>query len=163
MKTQSRYAADASSYLFGSILSISAADLWILLALSVILTVFFLCFRRSLLVLIFDAAYGQAMKMPMETLYFALILMLAGSVLSMVKIIGAVLVEGLLILPAMTASLLASNYRKQLGLSFLFAALSLFLGLFLSATPLSLPPGAAVVASGFIFWVLALIFKRKGG
>jgi len=160
IKTQNQYAVNASSYLFGSILSITALDLGVLTFLMLLLVFFFVFFKKEIVLMIFDPVYGQAIKMPIQKIYIFLVLILAGAVLSMVKIIGAVLVEGLLVLPALTASLWAKNYKQQLGFSFLFSALALFIGLFISATPLEWPPGASVIASGFFFFLLSFLLKK---
>lgn len=161
IKLSKSYSGDIFSYLFGSILAIDAFDLLLLGGIALLTLLSFSLFFKRFLLLIFDPAYGQTLKIPVRIYHTFLILILSIAIISMVKIVGTILVEGLLILPALSGYFLSKNYRQQLFYSFLFSFLSIFGGIFISASPLSLPSGPAIILTACLFLILGFIFRKR--
>jgi zinc transport system permease protein len=146
------YQPELVSFLFGSILAVSPLDLVVMTGLSVVILAWLLSnFRRlTFMSLSEDAARVSGVSVEAQTslLYVALAL---ATVLG-VRVLGAVMVSALLIIPAATARLLTHSFR---AFSFVAAGVSLgavLVGLVASYL-LNLPAGAAVVlvAAGVFF------------
>lgn len=152
---------DVFSYLFGSILSIGTNDLIFLGIVCICCMVIFGVFFKKFLILIFDPAYGKAIKIPVKLFHIVLIVFLSASILSMIKVAGTILVEGLLIIPALSGYLIARNYKDQLIYSFIFSFLSIFGGIFLSAFVRFLPSGPAIILTGCLILALCFIFRKR--
>lgn len=156
------YQPELVSFLFGSILAVSPLDLLVMAGLSSVILVWLTAnFRRlTFMSLSEDAARVSGVSVETQTslLYVALAL---ATVLG-VRVLGAVMVSALLIIPAATARLMTHSFRTY---SLVAAAVSLgsvLTGLVLSYL-LDLPAGAAVVlvaAAAFFLAALSRLQKR---
>lgn len=151
------YQQDLFGYLFGNVLAISSAELLALAALGVgILAVVGTSFQRHLFVA-FDEEVARAYGHRVGLLDTMLIALLAATVMLGVRLVGVLLIEALLVVPAASAALWAAHYRAQLVLSTLLAVGSGLAGLAL-AYRFDLAAGGtiALVAVAAFFVSLAL-------
>ena len=154
------YQPDLVSYLFGSILSIQTADLWITAAITaIILTWIFISFRGLTYASLAEesaAVSGVLVKWHTMILYISLAL---ATVLG-VKMLGIVLVSALLILPPATSRLLSKNFRQYFSFSVIISELTILFGL-LASFYFDLPSGATIVLVGTgLFGGTALLVKK---
>lgn len=118
---QRGYQQDLFGYLFGNVLAISCGDLILLGVLgAVVLAGLALAFRP--LFAAFDEEVARAYGHPVDGLNAALLLLLAATVVIGVRLVGVILVEAPLVIPAATAALWAGHYRGQLALSMALGA-----------------------------------------
>ena len=71
------FAPDLSAYLFGNILTINQADLWMLGILALILTGFFYLFIRPIVYIAFDREFARSQKIPVEIFEYVLMMFIA--------------------------------------------------------------------------------------
>lgn len=157
-----RYMSNIFSYLFGSILSITAGDI-VLMAVYCIATVVLLgLFFRHLLFISLDESIARVSGVPVDFLHYLLLVLIAVVTVASIKLVGIILVSALLVLPAATARQLARTYRPMLLISVGTGLISLFTGLALSYT-FDLPSGATIVlcACALFFLGFALSPKRR--
>ncbi|MFK7160682.1 metal ABC transporter permease [Marinospirillum sp. MEB164] len=150
--------------LFGSILTVRDFDLLIMAIISgACLILLFLGGNRALLASLSpDLAHIRGWKVSVYDYAFVLIIALV--TVASVKIVGAILVGALLLIPATTARLISRNGREFFGFSVLFSTLSCFLGILLPmAGALPIPSGAAIVLIASILFFFALIYRRWRG
>ncbi len=146
------YQQDLFGYLFGNVLAISGIELAALLAIgAVILGLLAWTFPRHLFVA-FDEEIARAYGHPVAALDTLLLVLLAATVMVGVRLVGVLLIEALLVVPAAAAALWAANWRAQLLLSAAFATASGAAGLAI-AWWLDLAAGGtiALVAVGLFF------------
>ncbi len=92
---------------------------------------------------------------------YLFVLLIALMTVASVKVIGAILVGALLLIPATAARLVSRSGAQFFWLSVLFSTLSCFLGILVPmAGALPLPSGAAIVMFASLFFVLALGYRR---
>jgi zinc transport system permease protein len=145
------YQVDLFGYLFGNILSVSLGDLWLLAAIALFaLTGIGLLFKELLFVA-FDEEVARASGLPVTALSFLLLTCLALAVVASIRVVGIILVEALLVIPAAIGYQLAQGYRAMLCISVLSAVLSAVAGLFISYF-FNVAAGATIVL------VLTLVF-----
>jgi ABC-type Mn2+/Zn2+ transport system permease subunit len=144
---------DLFGYLFGNVLTLSTGELATLaLAGATVLLLLALRFR-DLLFVAFDAEAARAYGHPVTALNGLLLVLLAVTVVIGVRLVGLLLVQALLVVPAATASLWLDDFRHQLLAAALLGAGSGVLGLALAFT-LDLAAGASialVAVTGFLF------------
>src|SRR3989339_2152394 len=58
------YAPNLMSYLFGSILTVSTGEIWLMLALAIIIILFFTFFYRTILYIAFDEDFAKTSDLP---------------------------------------------------------------------------------------------------
>ena len=97
------YANPAMEYLFGQILLVSARDLWLVLAMNLVVAVVGLGFHNKLLAVCFDEEFAELRGLPVKRYYLLLLCLTALTVVLLVRVVGIVLVIALLTLPAAVA------------------------------------------------------------
>ncbi len=152
------YAADAISYLFGSILAVTALDLWLIAGVALVVVFLITLFFKELLATSFDPELARASGIPEGFLYYLLLAMIALGIVAAIKIVGVILVSALLVLPAATARQWSLNYRTVLGLSLGFGLVSAVGGLVISYW-LDTPSGATIVLLATVIFLISLLFS----
>jgi len=150
---------DLFSYLFGSILTIDLMDLVLvsLLGLSVLLFIGF--FRRELLSMVFDEEDSRIMGIPTRGLSMVFDLLVAVTIVLSIKVIGAILVVALLVLPGLCALRLNFSFRKTLLAAVGFSILSTTVGIMLSAV-FNVVTAGVIVFVLVLFFLLTLLYKK---
>lgn len=155
------YYPELMSLLFGNILAVTGTDLWILGTVGAVISLFLIFFFKELLFLCFDQEAATAAGIPTTFLYYALLTVIALTIVVSVKILGIVLASALLVIPAITGYELARNYRGVLAVSLLAGVTATVGGLVLSYG-LDLPSGATIVlCSAFLFFTAMLVSPRR--
>ncbi|HEY3344818.1 MAG TPA: metal ABC transporter permease [Anaerolineaceae bacterium] len=156
------YAVDLSHILFGNVLGVSPADLWMtaLLGLVVLGTVFL--FYKQFLVISFDPTLATTLGLKAGALRMLMLILLALTVVVSLQTVGVGLVAAMLITPAATAYLLTRRLPTMMAVSAAIGAVSSLVGLYLSYY-LNIASGAAVVLTATAFFLVAfLAAPRKG-
>ena len=151
------FAPDLSAYLFGNILTINTTDIWILVTLCVLLTVFFACFLNSIIYIAFDREYARSQRIPVVLFEYILMMFIALTIVACLRMIGIVLVISLLTLPQMTANLFTHSFKRIIWLSIIIGYMGCLGGLFLSYQ-MQVPSGAAII----FFSILVYAFCKVG-
>jgi zinc transport system permease protein len=147
------------SVLFGSLLTVTDADLLLLLAVGVLVAILLLRqYNRLLLDSLNPPLSSVAGNDSAFLEYFFAILLTVAIVVSL-KIIGALLVEALVVVPAAAARNVARSTRSYLLWSVAIAFLAGAGGLGIS-TQLLVPTGGAVVLAVSTIFFLTLIATR---
>ena len=126
------FTPDLSSYLFGNILTITTSDIAMLGILSVILAVFFGLFLRAIIAIAFDREFARSQHLPVALFEYLLMMFIALTIVSCLRMVGIVLVISLLTLPQMTANLFTNSFKRIIWLSILIGYVSCIGGLFFS-------------------------------
>jgi zinc transport system permease protein len=155
----STYQVDLFGYLFGNILAVSANDLWLLGGIAVVVLGVVGLLFKELLFVAFDEEVARANGLPVTPLYFVLLGCLALAVVAAIRVVGIVLVEALLVIPAAIGYQLAQGYRAMLCLSVATAVLSAIVGLFVSYV-LNIAAGATIVLVLTLLFLVALAVGR---
>jgi len=139
------------NYLFGSILTITVADLLIVSSLSAFVLLFIGFYRRELLAMIFDEEDSKIKGIPTNRLTIIFDLLTAITIVLSIKVIGTILVVALLVIPGMCALKLNLSFKKTLMATILFSTISTIMGILISAM-------FNVVTAGIIVFVLVSVF-----
>ena len=143
------YTFDLSGYLFGNILGINTADLWIASALMIVFLFLYFGFFQKLLFASLDERAASTAGVNTNMLESVLLAFLALVIVVSIKMVGIILVSALVVLPASFGLLCAKNYRQVLIISAIYAMVIMTGGLFLSFF-LNTPAGATIVVLGSI-------------
>jgi manganese/iron transport system permease protein len=162
MSTIEGYTADLFSFLFGNILGMSTADLWVAGGLvAVVLLAVLLCYKELLLVS-FDPVVAQAMGYPVHALDYLLLSLVAITIVVAIQAVGIVLVVALLVTPSATAYLLTERFFRMMIFGVLVSGAAVVLGLYLSFF-LNVASGAAIVLVSTALFFATLGLRRLAG
>ena len=148
--------------LFGDILAVTTQDILIIwFGGLIILGILFYIWKSIFAATVnYDLAAAEGMKPDLSNFIFTLLL--AGVIGISIKMIGALLITGLLLIPAATARSLSSNPHQMVILSILVGIISVILGLF-SSLELNTASGPSIIVAALVLFILSLIsFKRSG-
>jgi zinc transport system permease protein len=148
------YNVDLMSYLFGSILTVPDSDIWMMLAVGVMIISVVAYFYHDYLAISYDEEFAQIRGVPVKALYFLLIGMLAVSIVLIIQVVGLILVIALFTIPPY----IAEKYSKSLYVMMVFSSLLSILftvtGLWLSYA-YNLTSGASIIlvaGTGFLIF-----------
>ena len=158
----SRVPVDLTHFLFGNILGISNADLWIIYAVGFLVAGCLVGFQRGLLLALFEPTVAQSLGVPVARLNYLLITLIILAMIASLQAVGVVLSVGLLVLPAATVYLLSDSYRALSWYGGLLGAGGACVGLLLSYWT-DVPSGPAIVLVLGVGFVGALVFSPKYG
>ncbi len=153
---------DLSGYLFGSILSLSRTDLWLSVVLCGIVLVLFIVFYNKLFTVTFDEAFARATGTNTGLYNTLLAVLTAITVVLGMRLMGTLLISGLIIFPSLSAMRVCRNFRSVVCASAIVSVVCVLLGL--SASYLfDLPAGASVVMVNIAVFALACLtaFGKK--
>lgn len=153
---------DLGHFLFGNVLGLGDADLWITYGLSFFIVLVLAIFQRQLLLSIFDPAVAASIGIRVAWFDYLLIALMVMAMIASLQAVGVVMSLGLLILPAATLYLLTDSYAVMLwGGAFLGTGGAVF-GLLLSYW-VNLPSGPAIVMVLSALFVAAYLFGPRYG
>lgn len=155
------YNVDLMSYLFGSILTVAKMDLWFMLSLNMVLLLIVFVFYKEFLAMSYDEEFSFVVGIPVRTLYFILLGMIALSVVMIIKIVGIILVIALISIPPYIAEKHTTSLGKMMILSSILGVFFTLIGLWLSYR-YDLTSGATIImVAGVAFFIsLASDFLR---
>ena len=159
------YAPNLMSYLFGSILTVSTGEIWLMAGLSLILTAFFAVMYRMILYVAFNEEFAKATGLPVNRINYIMISLIALTIVLNIRVVGIILIMSLLTVPQATANLFTNDFKKMMFLSVLFAFLGSFSGLLISFFA-DIPSGASIIFTLVILfslmkWLNLLLAKRR--
>ena len=141
------------SYLFGSILTITEAEMWVLITLSIVFIAVLLCFWRPLLTLVFDSEFLKTR--PHAVFYEILFMILIALVVGIsIKVIGGLLIGALLVIPVLVAQPFGYSFRQNVILSIIINIIAVVIGI-LSSFYLDVPASSGIVISLILLFALS--------
>ena len=154
---------DLFHILFGNILAVQDLDMWITIAVGLLVLLIIFLFFKQLLITSFDPLLAQAMGMPVRFYHYLLMILLTLVSVTAMQSVGTILIVAMLITPAATAYLYANSLKTMIFLSSGLGALSSLIGLFIGYT-YNLAVGSSIVlTSAAIFAISFVIAPKQGG
>lgn len=137
--------------LFGNILGVSWWDVLESAAIALVVTFIIVAFRSDFLVYAFDPMHARAIALPVRTLHYGLLAILALTIVGALKAVGIILAIALLVAPGAIAFLLTQRFDRMLGVATMIAATSSVLGTYLSFFIDSAPAPTIVLIMSIVF------------
>ncbi|NCB02513.1 MAG: metal ABC transporter permease [Spirochaetia bacterium] len=141
----------------GNILLMNNIDLFLTIFLGIVVILFFTITYREIQLILLNPELAQVLGVPVKMMMNLIFIILGFSVATALKLVGALLVDALLFLPAVAALRISKNFFSTLLLTSLFGFLTAFLG-FLVALFFSLPIGASSALVSTLILALVYLF-----
>ena len=149
-----------NSFLFGSIVTISREQVLFLLAITVIVVILYLIFKRPMYVLTFDEETAFTAGLPVRIMSVAFNVVTGVTIAIVMPIVGALLVSAILILPAAISMRFSKNFNGVILIGIVVALIGMFGGLTTSYY-LGTPPGATITLLYIALFMLSLVKNKK--
>ena len=147
---------DLMGLLFGDILAVTIEDLALVwFGGFVILGILYFIWKSLFSATVnFDLSAAEGMKPEVSNLIFTLLL--AGVIALSIKMIGALLITGLLLIPAATARNISNSPNQMVFLATLVGVISVIAGLFTSLE-LNTSSGPTIIVVALILFIISLV------
>lgn len=152
------YAPNMMSYLFGSILTVSYMQIYLIFALGVLTIAFFAIFYRPIFYIAFDTEYARTHNLPVKIFNRLLMCLVALAIVLSINVIGIILGIAYLTIPQAITALFFKDFKKQLISSAIICPLASLVGLIISSI-LDLPSGASIIIVFVGIYLLAWTIK----
>jgi len=151
-----------SHILFGNILGITPADLIQVAIIAGGTLLIVLARRRDLLLYCFDPQHARAIGLPISVIHYALLTLLALTIVASMKAVGIILVVAMLVAPGATAYLLSDRFERMLAIAAGTSIGSSVVGTLVSFHIDGATGPCIVLMQAFVF-VLAFLFAPRRG
>lgn len=148
---------DLFSFLFGSILSVSPLDLWLLAGLTAGVVIFVAVFFVDLAQLAFDEELAKVSGVRTDMLNLALAVLTGATITMSMRVVGVLLVGAMLVIPVLTGLRMARGLRVAMGIAVGAGLLSAGAGLTIAFYG-DLSAGGAIVITALALLLLSRLW-----
>jgi len=144
---------DVCNYLFGSILAMAKTDVYLSIALSVVVLVLFILFYNKLFVITFDETFAKASGIKTGLYNMLIAFLTALTIVLGMRMMGALLISSLIIFPALSSMRIFKKFASVTVCAAIVSILCFFIGVIISYLYVT-PTGASVVIVNIIVFIL---------
>ena len=148
------YVPDLMSYLFGNILTVSTTELLLMLIVDAIILLTVGFFYKHFQAITFDEEYSKTTGMKVENLYLLLFILIAVTIVLLIKLVGIILVVALLTIPAAISKFFSKSIITMMLYAIAFGLLFTMVGVLFSYY-LNLASGSAIIIVSVIGYFIA--------
>lgn len=150
---------DAMSYLFGNILLITPADIYVILGLNVLILGICVTMHSRFLAICFDEEFAMLRGVKVKLYYMLLLCITALTIVLLLRVVGIVMVIAFLTLPAAIAGQFSNRLSRMMALASVICMFFTFSGLAVSYN-YDLPSGSTIIVFAGACYILTLLFKN---
>lgn len=148
--------------LFGSILGVGIEDVIAISLVTIAVAVIIFFGYRKLLFTTFDPDVADASGVSTARVEALLMVMLAGSILATMQILGVTLIAATLVIPPTVARMMTNSFSRMLLISTLVGSVTGFVGMNLSYH-LDVQSGPTIVLVGAAMFAIVFVFTGARG
>ncbi len=154
---------DVYNYMFGSILSMSASDVYVSMSLAAAVLILFVLFYHKLFAVTFDETFARATGTNASAYNALLALLTAITIVLGMRMMGAMLISSLVIFPALSAMRVCRTFRGVVVCSAIISLVCFMAGMTVSYL-WDTPAGAGVVCANIAaFLAFSAVGLLRGG
>jgi zinc transport system permease protein len=150
-------------YLFGSILTIDASDVRVIVGLGVVIVATIALFGRALFSIVVDEESARVAGIPVGLGNALLAMLTAVTVVAAMRVVGVLLIAALMVLPVATGRVVCRSFRQTMVVSAVLGAVSVVVGLAAARQWALAPGGSIVLVAAFAFGGVSLVAGRRSG
>lgn len=149
---------DVNNYLFGSLLSMNAADVRLSIALSAVVLVLFVIFFPRIFSVTFDETFARATGTRAGAFNMLIALLTALTVVLGMRMMGALLISSLVVFPALTSMRVCKRFKTVVLNAALISVGCLWTGITISYL-YSTPTGASIVLCNIVMFLIYSVIR----
>jgi zinc transport system permease protein len=154
------YRNDLFSFLFGDILAITWDDIALAAGLGAVILTFLLFTSKRLLLSTFSTDFSYVRGIDVRRLEYAFFIITSLTIALSIKMIGIILITGLLIIPAAIAKNIAQSFKQTVIYSMIASIVSTLIGITISYY-LNIPSGPAIILVGIMLFIFSALFRGR--
>ncbi|MFL5759980.1 MAG: metal ABC transporter permease [Thermomicrobiales bacterium] len=139
-----KFTRNFEAALFGNILGVTMRDLWVIAAVTLVVSLAIFFAYKQLMFATFDPELARVYGVPTQWVDTGFALALAATIVAALNVVGVTLIAAAIVIPPTTARLLTDSFGRMLLISTAIGAATGFFGMFLSYE-YDIASGAAIV------------------
>ena len=147
-----------NSFMFGSIVAISDFELYMTIILAVLVLIVSMLLYKEIFYITFDEQASGLAGVPVKSINLIVMVLTAVTVSVASRVVGALMISSLLVIPVAAAMLVAKSYKQTLVTAIVFAEAFTLIGLVMSFY-LNLRPGGTIVLLGVVTLTVLMFVK----
>jgi zinc transport system permease protein len=144
-----------SNYLFGSLLTVSNEELWLIGSLGALILIPALGLLPQLFAVCSDEDYARTLGLPVRFYNMLIVVLAAVTITVSMRTVGLLMVSALMVVPVATANNLSTGFRRSMLLAMGLGLLASLAGV-IGSYYLNAPPGSLIVVFAIALFVAAL-------
>ena len=151
-----------SSYIFGQAAYIMKDDVRLILYIGIPTLILLILFYKEIKLFLFDEIYARTIGIKTVLLYGIILVMTMGIIAAGLKLVGAILISSLLIIPAITALQWSNKFSKVLIIAGVTGGISALIGTYISTVYDGMSTGATIILVMGSFAIISLVIGPHG-
>lgn len=158
MSAVGKFNGGVLAYLFGSITTVTAGDLWIIGGLAVVIVGIVVKMYPQFFLLSFDEDIAKANGVNVTFSSMVLAILTAAMVAVSMRVVGILLVGALMVIPVLAATQYGRGFKTTIGIAIVVSLVSVLLGLAFSYT-LNLATGGTIVLCAVGLFIISSLLR----
>ena len=160
--TSTNLSGDVCTTLFGStsILTLSQRDVWICIALSLMVIAIFVLLYNRIFAVTFDENFSRASGINAEGYNLMIAVIIAVIIVLAMNLVGALLISALIVFPALSAMRLFKSFKQVTVCSAVLSVICTFAGIIVSILA-GTPVGSTIVAADVLAFLICSVAGRS--
>jgi zinc transport system permease protein len=154
-----RLHANADSFLFGSILTVTRFDMIMVALLSAVSVLALILLYHRMVYIAYDEEAAKIAGVKVRLINYVFSILVASAISVSIRIVGVLVLSSMIALPVATALQLGKGFKLTLLFSVVFSVIDIMLGLFVSYY-LNVAPGGFTALISVAVLVLVLLSKK---
>lgn len=151
---------DIFKYLFGSILTVTQTDVYVIAVLALIVAIVLALFYKELLYITFDEESAKVSGLPTKTINTILILLAALTISLSIPVVGVLLIAALIVIPVITALQFRRSFKRTIVYAEAVSIFSVLSGI-ITSFYLDLSTGGTVIMIMLGIFSVVMFWKHK--
>ncbi len=159
--TSANIAGDVCSTLFGStsILTLSETDVWLCVAMSIVVILIFIIFYNKIFAVTFDENFAKATGVKADSYNLLIAIVIAIIIVLGMNLVGSLLISALIIFPALSAMRVFLNFKSVIICSAVISVSCALVGILISIL-FSTPVGSTIVVADMVVFFISCAVGR---
>ena len=150
--------SDLNSALFGSLLGLDLQEVILSVVVALIVLIAYTLMYQRLFVMIFDEPFAKTSGLNTDLYQTMIALLTALTIVVGMRLMGALLVSGLIVFPVLSAMRLTRSFKAVTISAVIISVLSMIVGLSASVQ-FNTPTGASIILVNALVFALSLIYS----
>lgn len=151
--------AKVNSFLFGSILTVSTQDIFMILIVGIICLIALIFLYNKLIYITFDEEGAKTAGIKVKLINYIFTILVGATISMSIRIMGILVISSIMVVPVATAMQLKKGFKTTLLYSIFFGMFDILMGLFLSYYINSAPGGTIALTSVFTLIIVIILDK----
>jgi zinc transport system permease protein len=151
--------ADLMSFLFGSIIAVTATDIMIMAGISIFIIISVWLLYKELLYITFDEEGAALAGVPTDLLNIFFTVLTALTIVASMRVVGILMISSMLVVPVAASMQISKSFKSTMLNAVIFGMLAVILGLVFSYY-FNLAPGGTIVLFSVALLLLVIATKK---